>query len=155
MVGIAHEPIEILLRPERAAAPESAIGFLGGIGLQRVHAPIEPVSRARCKQRMDVIGHHAPSDQHIAISIKSQERALNEFRNGWNCQITPAIPLIESGIDDRDTVVAPHLVQFFFQRGREAIRQSADDMLNEVGVIEMRKIAARAPASMRSTGRQG
>jgi hypothetical protein len=98
---------------------------------------------------MDVIGHHAPSDQHIAISVKSQERGLNEFRNGWICQIAPAMPLIESGINGMATVVAPHLVQFFLQHGREAVRQSADDMLNEVGVIEMRKIAARAPAGMR------
>jgi hypothetical protein len=70
---------------------------------------IEAVSRIRCKQSVDVIGHHAPSDQRIAIGIESEKRGLNQFGNSRNCQIVPAMPLIESGINGNDAIATPRL----------------------------------------------
>ena len=52
------------------------------------------------------------------------------------------MPLIESGIDGSDAVEAPRLCQFLSQSGRKAVRQSEDNMLNEVGAIKMGKVTA-------------
>jgi len=74
-----------------------------------MHDPIEPVSRTNCKQGVDVIGHHAPSDERITISAEGQERGFNQVGNSRNGQIAPAMPLIESGIDGGDAIAAPRL----------------------------------------------
>jgi hypothetical protein len=115
-----------------------------------MHDPIEPVSRTNCKQGVDVIGHHAPSDQRITISIEGQERGLNQFGNSRNGQIAPAMPLIKSGIDGGDAIAVPRLGQFISQSVRKAVGQSEDNMLNETGAIKMGEITARAPATRRS-----
>ena len=119
-----------------------------------MHDTIELVSWTKGKQSVDVIGHDAPGDQCISISIEGQKRALNQIGNRRNCEIVPAMPLIESGIDGSDAVDAPRLCQFLSQSGRKAVRQSEDNMLNEVGAINMRKITARAPVGRRSARRQ-
>ena len=142
MVRIAHETIEILPCPKHAAAPQQQIGRFGGVRLPGMHDPIEPISRTDRKQRMDVIGHHAPSDQCIAIGIEPQKCGLNQFGNSWNCELSPAVTPIESGINGYDLVAAPRLPQLPLQPGRKAVRQPEDNMLHEIGAIAMRKIPA-------------
>ena len=119
-----------------------------------MHDPIEPVSRTNCQQGVDVIGHHAPGDQHITIGIEGQKHGLNQFGDSRNCQIAPAMPLIESGIDDSDAIAGARMGQFVSQSGRKAVGQSEDNMLNKTGAIKMGEIAARAPLHIRGTGRR-
>jgi hypothetical protein len=57
--------------------------------------------------------------------------------------------LIESGIDGEEAIIALCLGQLRSQFGRKAVRQPKNNMLNKVGAIDMRKIAARPPTGMR------
>ena len=117
-----------------------------------MYDPIEPVSRTNFQQGVDVIWHHAPTDQRIPIGIECQKPDLNQFGNNRNGQIAPTMPLIESGIDGSDAIAVPRLGQFISKSGRKAVGQSEDNMLNETGAIKMGEITARAPSHSRPVG---
>ena len=110
-----------------------------------MHDSIEVVFPIGRNQSVDVVRHHTPGDQRIAIAVEGQNRGLNQFRNRRNRQIAPAMASIESGVDKRNALVTIGPVEFFTQFGGKAIGQSEDEMLNEVRAIDMRKITARTP----------
>jgi hypothetical protein len=70
-----------------------------------MHDAIEPVSRADRQQTMDEIGHHAPREQRVPIAVEGQEGCLNQLGDGRDCQIAPAMPLVEGSIERPNPVL--------------------------------------------------
>src|SRR5438128_228025 len=99
--------------------------------------PVEPISGPHFYQRVDVVGHHAPSRQRIALSIKVQKGYLNQRSDGRSRQIALAIPLVGRRIDRENAVVLPHLDGVFTDFSWKAICQAEDDMLKDVRRVQM------------------
>ncbi len=97
--------------------------------------------------RVHMIGHHAPSMQLAALSIKVLERIADDRRYLWSAQNHAPMTRIKQRIDAFALLRAVEQLQAPNDDCRQAIGESEHDMLNQRICVEMRKIAAIVPAA--------
>ncbi len=103
---------------------------------------------------MDVIGHHAPLQQSVTLTIEVQQGMLDERGNLWIAQITGAgariFVFVEATAQIRHAFIVgldvcadcEFVAPLLDQGGRNAVVQSEGDAPDTVWLIEMRMVAA-------------
>jgi hypothetical protein len=116
----------------------------------------------RFNQRVNVIGHDAPSQKTIALSVKMKQRILNQARDVRLTQPAAAMTGIEvllnaaAKFHSALSFGPKHNFSFPFlnDTGRHRIAKTEVHGLDHARMIPMRQVAARIPAVMRF-GRPG
>jgi len=65
---------------------------------------VETIAGTSFDKCVYMVWHHAPSYERIPGAVEIQERALNEFCDHRQREVTAAMPLIERRIDNKDTI---------------------------------------------------
>jgi hypothetical protein len=102
---------------------------------------------------MDMVGHHTPGKQPVALTVEMQEGILDQGRDAWVLEPARAVTGIEAGGDAPLSFrlpfgfracreLASHLVQFILG---QRVGQPEGDGLQQVRKIEVRQVAATEP----------
>ena len=100
---------------------------------------------------MDMIGHHAPSQQIVPPSVVKAQCCIHKRADFGSAQVTLPNSLIEVSFK----LLAPFAVIFNFQQGspfrtqrpREGVGEVKSDELRESWFIAMRQVTALVPAA--------
>ena len=152
MLIITHEGVKIVFLPERAGALEALVDLARGKGFPGVDRFAKCITMEGLKQDMDVIRHHAPGDEAVALLVKIQQGVLDDLRALRLPQNTGTRALIQVVFDQTNVLMIscvlnemfPFVAFGFWQR----IRESEGYCLDESRLIVVRKIAAICPPRM-------
>ena len=103
---------------------------------------IKPMSRTCLDQNMDMVRHHAPSEQRVPLAIEAQQCVLDEFSKLAHREITPSMSLIENIISPPDALLPWAVGDFALEMSGEAVGDPEYHVLNEVRRIQMRQVTA-------------
>jgi len=111
----------------------------------------------RFDQRMNMIGHDAPGQKTITLSVKMKQCAFGQARNVRLVEPAGAVTGIEVFLNTAakfNGTLAFGLkcqfgLPFLDDTGRHGISQTEVDGLHHAGMIPMRQVTARIPALMR------
>jgi hypothetical protein len=73
---------------------------------------------------------------------------LGEFGYHRVCQVAATMSLIQRDIGYVSSLIARCSGKFVSDMNRKAVGQSKHDVLNQIGRVEVREVAARAPTGM-------
>jgi hypothetical protein len=83
MSFVANVTIKWFALPKATCSPKHFVTLVCGKTLPGVHDCAHFVSALRCKERVDMIGHHTPRMQRVAIAIEMQQRILDDFGDSF------------------------------------------------------------------------
>ena len=75
---IAAEAVEVLAEPEVSGTPQDLIGLLRREGFPGVEDVGEEPCLPHLDQGVDVVGHEAPGDQTVTLSVEVQEGVFDQ-----------------------------------------------------------------------------
>src|SRR5206468_2588373 len=96
---VANVPIEIVRHPEGTKTVEYPVGFLSHERFPRMQNGRKR-SVGCFDECMNMIGHDAPSNHPVALSVEMQQSLLHEMRNTLVTQVTDAVSGILVVLDD-------------------------------------------------------
>ena len=106
---------------------------------------IEMMPLPRFNKRMDMVGHNAPRDKRIPFVVEAQQGILHQFSRR-DCKVAATMPRIKCRIRRLDPLSGGQLCKLLPKLRRKAVRETKDDVLNEIGRVQMRQVASRTPA---------
>ncbi len=75
-------------------------------------------------QRVDITGHHDPSEQAVALTIEVVQRILDQLADTGILQVTGAVPSIQVGFSACTTLLISLDVRIIDHRSNNVSRQS-------------------------------
>jgi hypothetical protein len=103
---------------------------------------VEPVSRSDFGEHMDVVWHHAPGDQCITLTVEAQQCVLYQFCDLRIGQVATTMPLVKRAVGCLDPLIGWFRGKPVSQPRRKAVRQSEDDVLDNIRRVNVRKVTA-------------
>jgi hypothetical protein len=107
----------------------------------------KPEAGAHLNHGMDVIRHHAPSEQEVALTIEMQQRIFDLGRDLRALEPAGPGPLVQACIERKRSFRRARAARN--KVPREAIGKTEDNGLNDFGRVKVREISARMPSGRR------
>ena len=101
MFGVVADPMVIRFRlPERfTGALQNFVGFAGGESLPTLDDGAKGVIRRRAKNRMDMIRHHDPFIESVAVPVKKRQSSGNKISNCRTFQPAFTFAFVQKSFD--------------------------------------------------------
>lgn len=160
------EVVEIFALPERPGSAQQVIGAMRGIRLPGVKNVFEAVRPERRKQGVHMVGHHAPCEKIVTLSVKLPERVSDNFRDARITHVAFAKGIVKETLSFLDQPAKPAgallvrgnrrvrlrgaLDSFalrtkeIYEFARKRVRKAEGDEVNGAFAFPVGKIAARA-----------
>lgn len=156
VLGLAlrtHAPIEIITRPEGAAAIELGVGGMGRERLPTMNDAAQWPTLRLQGQDMNVGVHHAPGVQMIAAPVEVAQRVANEGGDSWISQAAASDPGVQLRLRRAEPILGRCVLKLGHEFGGKRVGEAEDDVLQLPGRVEMRNVAARPPTEVRVHGK--
>ena len=160
MLFVPDPPVVVLAHPELSGPTEDGIRLPGGEYLPRLDDLSEWETFELLHQNVDVIGHHTPLPELIALPVEADE----SFAHQSGDLRAPQVALAPAGVfilcySTEEFLMASflrpqHLAQVDFfppaidGGSRNAVREAERQALGDVRSVEMRQIAPRIDGTM-------
>src|SRR5713226_8149861 len=93
---MTDQVIEIFALPEMPGASKELIRLVSRIGLPGVENGFQGVFAQGRKYHMNVIGHHAPDPELVALSVKVADGIRHNFGDAKVAHVAAAQPVVET-----------------------------------------------------------
>ena len=112
MMIVTNIAIKIIAHPQRTGSTEIPVYQSGSERLPALHYLGQWITFPCLDKHMHMVGHHAPRQQAIALTIAMQQRIFDDIRHGWLRQPARAVPGIKQAFDPPELF---HIIVNFLQ----------------------------------------